>query len=72
MQSASVYGKGKAINPLVQRPEISTFTHRVMNHECELLDALADTLLCEQCTADLKRKIRRLQSVFKTYKKNHT
>lgn len=71
-QSASVDEKGKAINPLVRRPQLSTFTHRVMNHECELLDAPADTLLYERCTSDRKRKIRRLQSVFKTYKKNYT
>lgn len=43
-QSSSAHEKGKAINPLVWRPELSTFTHRVMNHECELSDAPADTL----------------------------
>lgn len=51
-QSASADEKGKAINPLVRRPELSTFTHRVMNHECELSDAPADTLLCERCISD--------------------
>lgn len=71
-QSASVDEKGKATNPLVWRPQLSTFTHRVMNHECELSSAPADTLLCEWCISDQKRKIRRLQGVFKTYKKNCT
>lgn len=51
-QSSSVDEKGKAINPLVWKPELSTFTHRVMNHACELLDAPADILLCERCISD--------------------
>lgn len=54
--SASVDEKGKAINPLVWRPQLSTFTHRVMNHECELLDAPTDTLLCERCISDQKKE----------------
>lgn len=37
--------KSQSINPLVSRPELSAFTHEVMNHEGELSDAPTDTLL---------------------------
>lgn len=61
--------KGKAINPLVQRPQRSTFTHRVMNHELTLWMHLQ--IFC-YVNGHFREKNQESAEYIQACKKNHT